>query len=183
MSNLYAYIIVIAVLVAGVGGIFIGFSLQDPAAVPEDVTPAPGATQADGSVLVRRVVPPATPTKPPHQLPKGSKEERRVSLTLQPKKADCPPLRMDLSLVQIDGGRRIVASSPDGEVIASQDMPLVTGMIPPAPKRWAAGLSSDYDRERFGAWVDRDIGRVRIGAEVIEDRGDISGRVRLGVTW
>lgn len=182
MSNLYACIIVLAVIVSGLGGAYIGYHWEGEKPVPEDVTPAPAVVQADNSVIAERLAP-AKPTKPPHQLPKGSKEERRVSLTIQPKQPECPPLKLDLSLVQVDGGRRIVASSPDGTIIKSMDMPLEAAFLRPKPRLWAAGISSDLERERYGAWVERDIGRIRAGVDVIEDRGDIEGRVRLGWTF
>lgn len=183
MSRLYLALLILVAMVCGAAGSFIGYHWGGAKPVPEDVTPAPAVTQKDGSVIAERVAPPAKPTKPPHQLPMGAKEERRFSVTVQPKKADCPPVSLDLSLVQVDGGRRVVASSPDGEIIAAQDMPIEAAFIAPKPRLWAAGISSDVERERYGVWVERDIGRIRAGAEVIEDRGDVSGRVRLGWTF
>lgn len=183
MGGLYALIILLAVLVSGAVGIVIGWHLHEPVAVPEDVAPAAGVVQADNSVITPRVAPPAKPGKPPHQLPKGAKEERRIAVTVQPKAEDCPPLSLDLSLVQVDGGRRVVASSPDGEVIASQDTPLEAAFVPAKPRLWAAGASADLRREKYGAWLDRDIGRLRIGAELVEEQGELSPLIRLGWTF
>jgi len=183
MSNLYAYVILAAVIVSGLGGAYIGAHLVDCDVVPESVTPAPAVKQKDGSVVAERASP-TTPTKPPHQLPKGAKEERRIAVTVKPKRADCPPLRLDLSLVQVDGGRRVVASSPDGEVIEALDVPMAPGFVAAPVRKWAAGGSASYRGELPGAWVERDIGRIRIGAEVHEDdRGGLAGRVRLGFTF
>lgn len=101
---------------------------------------------ADGSVkaakvpMPEKVVPPA-----PHIIPKGSKEERRISVTVKPAdpKRDhppfkpepdgqcrvpdtyvCPPVTVDLSIVRNDKGRDVIASSPDGTVLTAINIPI-----------------------------------------------------------
>jgi hypothetical protein len=184
MSNLYAYVILAAVIVSGLGGAYIGAHLVDCDVVPENTAPAPAVKQQDGSVVAERAAPPIKPAPPPHQLPKGSKEERRVAVTVKPSKPESAPVRLDLSLVQVDGGRRVVASSPDGKVIEALDMPIQRAFAAPPARKWAAGGSADYRGDQFGAWVERDIGRFRVGAEVLEDdRHGLAGRVRVGFTF
>lgn len=147
----------------------------------EVVSKAPEVRQGDGSLLAARE-PQAKPLPPPHAIPKGSREERRISATVSPAKPDCPPLRLDLSLVQDEaGGRRVVASSPDGEVIQALDMPVVAALLPQPTRPWAAGVSWTPREELGGVWLERDLGRLRLGADIEEaGRGELLGRVRVG---
>src|SRR3546814_7712432 len=90
-------------------------------------------------------------------------------------------VRTDLSLVQQDGGRRVIASSPDGTVIGGVDVPITQTLLPPTPHRWAAGANYDPFGQRYGAWVERDFGRLRVGADVNQsDRFVMEARVRVG---
>src|SRR5690606_9812540 len=110
-------------------GLFCGYQIRDSMSAPEVVTPAPEKRQNDGSLVLERA-PDPSPSPPPHALPKGAIEERRVSVVVRPKASEsasepaevpareCPPVRIDLSLIRdTDGGRRVIASSPDGKVI------------------------------------------------------------------
>ncbi|AXQ30471.1 hypothetical protein D0B54_18095 [Solimonas sp. K1W22B-7] len=161
------------------GGIIGWLAHEEPATVPEDTRPAPARRQPDGSLLARRASPPASP--PPHVLPPGSRERRRIAVTAQPTRPDCPPLTLDLSLVEMDGGQRIVASSPDGTVLDALDMPIVPTDLPAPRRNWAAGASVDLQRQHPGLWLDRDLGRFRVGIDlVMEEDGALQGRARLG---
>ena len=136
--------------------------------------------QHDGSLIAERT-PETAPAPAPHLIPRGWKEERRVSATVKPAKADCPLVDLDMSLVRDDeGGRRVVLSSPDGEVVSAKDIPIEPALIPAPPRRWAVGLAYEPDRRRSSVWVERDLARVRIGAEVSQSR---EARVRLGWTF
>lgn len=147
----------------------------------EIVASAPAVRQDDGSLVPARE-PQAKPPPAPHALPRGSKEERRISATVSPAKPDCPPVRLVLSLVQDGaGGRRVVASSPDGEVIQALDMPIVPALVPPPARPWAAGVSWAPREELGGVWVERDLGRLRVGADLEEaGGGELQARVRIG---
>lgn len=153
---------------------------------PEVVTAAPQVRQADGSVVAQRAQDPH-PAPAPHILPKGSIEERRESVTVAPSAAaaasGCPPVHVDLSIVRVDGGQRAVVSSPDGTVIDAKDIPIEAGIMPPAPKPWAAGLSYDT-QHAVGVWLDRDIGRLVVGAAVqrLQD-GRAEAQIRVGVRF
>jgi hypothetical protein len=128
--------------------------------------------------------PPAT-RKAPHTIPKGATEERRAQIKVKPPAPvldDCPPVTVDLSLVRDDKGRRIVASSPDGQVLSAIDMPIEVAMMP-TERPWAAGVSYGSDRTQ-GAWIERDLGRVRVGAEAIRETGGaVMVRARVGWVW
>jgi len=165
---------ILALAVAG--GIWLGRA-SVPVPVPEIVAPTPAQSLPAGAVVLERKPASATvkPIKP------GSKVERAVSVTVQPTREDCPPVTVDLQLIHEDGGRRVVASSPDGRVIAGLDVPVTPALIMPDRREWAAGLSCDPTRckETAGVWVDRDLGRVRVGVEARP--GEI--RARVGWTW
>ncbi|QKJ68014.1 hypothetical protein HQN60_15510 [Deefgea piscis] len=154
--------------------------------VSEVVTALPAVQQSDGSVIAARS-PVAKPSSAPHVLPTGSREERRIAVTVKPKPSanqasvlDCPPVTVDLSLVQSGDGRRIVASSQDGEVVSAIDMPLEASYIPPPAKVWAVGVSYSSDREK-GIWLERDLSRVRLGVDLAQSlSGKNTARVRAG---
>lgn len=181
LSRLYFYVAAFLALAHLLAGMWIGYQFRPDEPQAESIAPAPAERQADGSVVAPRVVAPARTEKPPHQLPRRAVEERRMSVKVQPHAPTCPPLLLDLSLVQLDGGRRIVASSPDGEIIDSLDMPLEAALLPPPVRSWGAGVSFDPRTDRSGVWLDRDFGRVRIGADLRQDRdGALTPAVRIG---
>jgi hypothetical protein len=170
------------------GAYLIGVKTTQPK--PEDVTAVPQVTQSDGSIVIERK-PEAKPTKAPHKIPKGSTEERRVNLKLKPDafvsddgcQCDPAPVSVNLSLVRDDQGRRVVASSPGGQIVGALDVPIEPALMPPEPHPWAAGLSYGHDKSA-GAWIERDLGRIRVGAEVIRQRDQtFQGRVRVGWAW
>lgn len=149
----------------------------------EVVTAAPAVQQRDGSVVAERA-PAAKLGKPPHLLPKGAKEERRVAVVVKPKEPDCDPVRIDLSLVRAGDGRRVVASSPDGTVISALDMPIIAGLVPAPARPWAAGGSYNPITRRAGVWVERDLARLRLGADVMQgETGELTAMVRVGWRW
>ena len=158
----------------------------------------PAVVQSDGSTILER-----TDTQPnaksAQQIPKGAKLERKMSVTVSPKivvasgirgngvmemsQEMSPPVTVDLSLVrEKDGSKRVVASSPDGAIVSGLDIPIET--LTYKSRVWAAGISVDPVHQVGGVWVERDIGRIRVGAEVGANRyHDFETRLRVGVTW
>ncbi|MDM4772752.1 hypothetical protein [Solimonas sp. SE-A11] len=185
MSRLYLGLWLLALLLGLLAGVFIGWHLHPaPRVVVEDLRPVAAQRQSDGSLIAARSAAPATPLEPPHALPRGSREERRIAVTVQPRREDCPPISLDLSLLQLDGGRRVLASSPDGEVIQALDLPLEATLVPPPKRGWAAGASLDQYAGQPGLWLERDLGRFRVGADLVMDEGGaLQGRARLGWTF
>ncbi len=199
MGRAAALLLIIAAAVLG------GWWWLQPAPVVE--TPAAAQRQADGSDVLERA--PTKSAKPAHQIPKGAKVERTVSVTVKPKEgppampglkapadglkpgpAACPPLKVDLSLVRLpDRTKRVVASSPNGEIVGGLDVPVETAAPPEEPARWAAGLSADPIHRLPGLWVERDVGRLRLGAEINRVRVLAWGpdgtqiRLRVGMTF
>jgi hypothetical protein len=169
--------IVVLVAVAGAG---LWWVTRAPPPVPEVITAAPQVIQADKSVIAERA-PDAHPPKPPHIIPKGYVEERRetVHVTTDVPKTD---VEVDLSLVRNGNERRVIASSPDGTIVSALDIPIEAGLIPPPPLKWAAGLSYSTQRET-GVWLEHDIGRLRLGAEVAKGAGKPRTEIRIGIAF
>lgn len=185
---------VLVLLTALVGvGLLIGYWLFGEAERREVMTPAPAVRQADGALVVERR-PVAKAGKPVHALPAESVEERRIQLHVQPQTQPtesafaldclCDPVQVDVSLVRdAEGGQRVVASSPDGEVLAGLDMPLTPMRLSAPPNTWAAGLSWSPRQRVAGIWLERDIGRLRLGAELLAQDSRLDPRLRAGWTW
>ncbi|WP_018606785.1 hypothetical protein [Uliginosibacterium gangwonense] len=183
--------------------LFVYVVFKTSAPQPENTAPAAAQSQADGSLILARTPPPTSDALPPapHVIPKGAVEERRISVTVkphplpakittppvdqssaQPAQADCAPVTVDLSLIRQNGGRRVIASSPDGIVIGGLDIPIESALLP-ASHPWAAGLSVGHDKSP-GVWLERDLGRIRLGAEALrEQSGTLQARLRVGWSW
>jgi len=180
-EKLAAVGLLVLVFVALAAGYWIG-SARAP--VPENTAPAPEVRQADGSLVLARV-PVASPPPAPHQLPKGSGEVRRATTTMRStSRPDCPPMTQTTSLVQDGDGLRMVTSSPDGEVIAGTDMVFRPLNLAPPLRPWAAGITYEISRDLYGIWIERDFGRLRIGAEIQQrDYDTVAAWVRAGLTF
>lgn len=162
--------------------------LPPPPVVTRNEPALPTVVQTDGSrVLERR--PTSRQQKPVAALPPGGKLERQVEVLVQPvapvtaqsEGTAPPPVKVDLSLVRMpDESRRVVASSPDGAVVGGVDIPVL-----PIERKlnWAAGISYGSSKTG-GVWIERDLDRVRLGAELLRNpRGDAEVRFRLGWTF
>jgi hypothetical protein len=160
-------------------GAWAGYKLT-PHAVHEDVTAAPAVRQDDGSMIAARA-PDAHPPAPRHIIPKGYTEERREAIVVTPAPA-ASSVEVDLSLVRNGTERRVIASSPDGQVVSAIDIPIEPALIPPASKPWAAGLAYGTDHS-VGVWIERDVGRLRLGVEVAKGAGAPRAEVRVGMAF
>lgn len=173
------------VVVIAAGGLW--WLTRTPPPVPEVVTAAPAQRQDDGSLVAERT-PDPKPAPPPHALPAGAREVRREQVTVAPAPAaaasGCPPVRVDLSLVRMpDNGQRVVASSPDGQVVSALDIPIEPALVPAPARPWAAGLSYDT-RHAVGIWVDRDVGRLVVGGALSRlPDGKTEAQLRVGVRF
>lgn len=172
---------VVLVIIAGLA---VAFWPAKP--IHEVTTAAPEVRQGDGSLIAERT-PQSHPAPAPHIIPSGYKETRRDSVTVAPSPAaaasGCPPVSVILSTVRSGNQQRIVASSPNGEVLAAKDEIIEPALLPPAPRPWAAGLSYDT-RHAVGVWVDRDVGRLVLGAAVARlPDGKAEAQLRVGVRF
>lgn len=175
----------VAAVLFAIAAVFV-WALWPAKPVPELMTPAPQVQQADGSMIAARA-PDAHPAPAPHIIPKGFTEVRRDTVTVAPTPAaaasGCPPVSVNLSVVRNGADQRVVASSPDGQVIAATDIPIEAAQLPPPAKPWAAGLSYDT-RHAVGIWLERDVGRLVLGGALSRlPNGRAEAQVRVGVRF
>lgn len=186
--------IALAVLACGIAAAAVGYWLGQPEPVQE--TAAPEQRQPDGSLKLERQ--PDPHAKPRQQIPRKAKVERVAQITVQPDAnaepgKPCPPVTVDMTLIRDPGGmRRVLASSPDGQVVGGIDVPVETAASAPEPKRWAAGVSWEPRNRTAGVWIERDVPVfsqvVRVGAEVNQvqtgiDAPGVETRVRMGFAF
>lgn len=127
--------------------------------------PAAAVRQGDGSLVLERK--PDAKAKPAAQLPARAKLERQIQVVVQPERADCPVCTVDLSLVRLpDDTRRVVASSPTGQIIGGLDVPVIpsTG----TERRWLAGALYNG---RWGGLVAREVGPFVVGGAITNPDG------------
>lgn len=79
-----------------------------------------------------------------------------------------------------DGTRRVVASSPDGEVTSGLDVP-VESAAPARVLKWSAGPTRDLLTARWGAAITRDVGPVRLALAVEPRSANNPGTAKVGV--
>lgn len=195
--------LLIAVLVVAIGIALAAYMFGVKTTTPkaEDISAAQSITQSDGSIIIARQPEPAPskdgrakqrPSPPPHKIPASTTEERRVAIQLNPDafvtETGCQctpsPVGLNLSLVRDDTGRRVIASATGGQILSALDIPIEPALMPPDQRPWAAGISYDPLNKSHGIWIERDIARLRIGAEAIrEQNGKAQARLRLGWVW
>jgi len=189
MNNVWTDRIVCAVV-----GLLLGLALAWWLYHPEHIAETHKAEvqQADGSVILERD-PDAVPPTPVPKLP--GKPARTVVVKVAPKPQPkpepvkpgpdgycpapkaCPALTVRLDLVNQDDGQRVVASSPDGEIVGGIDIPLQK-WVKRNENLWAAGVTYSADG-KAGGFVDRDLGPFRVGIEADAD----SVRLRAGIRF
>lgn len=163
-------------------------------ALPVVETAVPEVKQTDGSIIVERA--PDARAKPRHEVPKGAKVERVASVTVlggglkMPggEIKHCPPVTVELSLIrEMDGGKRVIASSPDGQIIKAIDIPIETATPIEEAKKWAAGMSWSPTLKTSGVWIERDVMRARVGIDLNQTRwqdfGPTGTEARIRVGW
>jgi hypothetical protein len=147
-----------------------------PADHPEDPILKPAGTLPKGAVVERNV---EVIVRPAPQLnTRGSQYDKDTHLEMpNPGAPDlsaafqCPDVKVDLSLVRMkDQTHRVIASSPDGKVIAGLDVPVSE---PPSfkPQRWTAqgmvGWDTKQGRQVFGGQVSRNLGPFTLSVGAI----------------
>lgn len=180
-DTLAAGCLLLLVAVSGGVGYWIGSSR---APVPEDMTPASAQRQHDRSLILARI-PDTKPKPPPHIIPHGDKEIRRVTTTLQPQSGTgctCKPIDLTTSLVREGGGLRVIQSAAGADITGGIDTPIVPLDLA-SVRLWAAGPSYDPFGRSWGGWIERDFGRLRAGADVYSDDGRPALRLRIGFNF
>ncbi len=178
-------------------GLGTGWMLWRPKPAPPAVYHPP-IQQGDGSQVIE--VKPDAHVKPPHQIPHGATVEDEVQVVVQPNQPaapaslppsgsvalepsrPCPPVTVDLSVIRMaDGTRRVVASSPDGSILRAVQIPVEAAKPQSKMLKWAAGPSWNPSDRTYGAWVERDAGPLRFGADLYQVREPIAAGGRLSV--
>ena len=192
---IYAGAVVVLILI----GLAIGWKFFAPD-LPKPEIYAPLSVQDDGSKVLERKH--QHDAKPAHKIPDGAKVERIVKievrslpekapsasqegsgLTDAPSKADCPPVKVDLSLVRLpDESRRVIASSSNGEIVGGVDIPVESARVYKELK-WAAGVTVNPLDSTLGGFLDRDLGPFRLGAEVNQIKDGIDARLKAGMRF
>lgn len=180
MSGIAKYVLIMA------AGFVLGAMLTwwqfRPVTVIEVATPA--VRQTDGSLVAERA-PGAIPVAA--TVPAGTKPMRTAQIRVKAKPAagsgagcSCDQVTVNTMLVrESGGGQRLVVSSPDGEVVRAVDSPLEPLQIQ-RPALWAIGGTYGTG-SRAGAFVDRDVGPFRLGAEIDQAAGeDWQARIKVG---
>ncbi len=173
-----AAVVVLAMMVSA----YFTWLLTKPKVVIE--TAAPAVVQADGSVIAEKA--PDASAKPKQIIPKGARVERIFQVKAKGQgiklpsgeTKDCPPVTIDMSLVrQEDGSKRVLVSSPDGQISKSLDIPVENVTAPAEAKKWGAGILFNPVSQTGGVWIDRDIGRIRLGVQLNQTRASLTSPV------
>lgn len=173
-------------------GLCLGYSAYYKPPVLEKYAPA--VRQHDGSLVLEKK--PAEKPTPKQAIPKGAKIERVVSVTVRPTPRAgigrpevskggeaCPDVTVDLTLVKnADDTRSVIASSPDGEVIAGVDIPRELLPKESSPPKWAIG-GMYYSNRGYAARVERDLGPLRIGADVLKTGNDLVAGIGIMIRF
>lgn len=115
---------------------------------------------------------PVTPQLPTDPIQPAIKPEEFLAA------ADCPPVTVDLSLVRDGaGGSRVIASSPDGDILAGIDTPVES---PPMQRkqRWAISYLRTFDNKQ-GGQVQYQRGPFIVGAGALPGTGFVSAGIRF----
>lgn len=145
-----------------------------PDAKPAAATPKGSTLVRKASITVQAKVPTATisgtfNTESIVQQAKMAIGDKQPAEQLMELAAECPPVTVDLSLVEMpDKSQRVVASSPDGNILGGVDIPVRDAKPQPEPKLWAAGAILNPFRQTVGVAVERDIGFLRVGADLMQ---------------
>lgn len=203
-------------ILAGAVGLFsaglgLGWWLNRPAVVVE--LPAPAVRQGDGSLVVERVDTKTQPAKPPHALPAGSKEERWVSVVVQPPRGvvvpskdsaeaarlvesvDHPAIAKDVPdscdcpPVQVDLSLVRMPDKTRRVIASSPDGKILSGVDVPIdpgelPARRPWAAGIMYTADRkFGGFLDRDLGPFRFGVEAFQTTTGWGAATRAGIRF
>jgi hypothetical protein len=174
-------------IVAGVfliiGGV-LGFKLapDQPKIIAESHAPA---IQLPSGGYVAERVPDAPVPKPIAKASKelGGRVVRAGSVTVKPKKEDCPEIQIDWGLIKKDEGHRMVFTSEDGTIIGAKDIPVETVEIVKHPK-WSAGVIAPIGNwSGAGPVVERHFGKLSIGVAAVKIHDEWNGLATVKVSW
>lgn len=168
-------------------GLTTGYRVYGPKPITTGEKAAPAETLSNGSLLIRRD-PDAKIPSLPKVLPEGAKVTRTVRLEFVPLPeipGPRPPVEIDLNVLKMpDGTTRILAETTQGKIVGGVDIPREPAR--PTPK-WAAGGMYSPGQKTWGAFLDRDLGPMRVGLEVtqtsLQGFRSVDAWVKVGVRF
>lgn len=199
MRNLI-YASLIALIIGLLGGFALGWKVYHKDVSTQKTTEhaADSTRQKDGSLILQKVV--DTIIEPAQIIPKNVFVDRIIKVVVTDTmwrdpvnvngELKCPPCttQVDLTIVKDKkkNERRIIASSPDGTVVAGIDVPYEE--IPPVKNPlWTLGISGSYDvinnTKRVGLYVDKTVGPFRLGGELGGWKQQAYVGARVGVNF
>lgn len=177
-------------------GLALGWKIYRPKKTQEAY--APPIVQKDGSIVIEKN--PNAKLEPKQIIPKGAVVERVIhveieplpmlipgsngtDLPAQPLSSPCSEVTLDMTIVRMENGRRVIVSSPNGRILKAIDVPYDSRIV--KDLKWSAGAIVGY--KSIGAYVERDIGPFRLGGEInriSRDRAqEWDGRLKVGVRF
>lgn len=193
------YALVVSLVFGVIVGLTTGWKLWSPKKVIQETSALAQRNEDHSLVLAKQ---PNAEARPAQQVPKGAVVERVVYVEVQPHgpsnvvppttsgstetahqvvPSSLPsPIRVDLTLYRLqDGTKRVVASSPDGEVVGGLDVPVEAAKPVPKELKWAAGAvygTTAWGDKSVGAFLDRDLAFARTGIELTKNTYALSSR-------
>ena len=193
----------LAVLLIFGGGVGLGWKLFRPKPVATVEVALPALRQTDGSLILERA--PDANAKPAQQIPAGAKVERIERIVVRPTAPSTsvaataptngsgqlaagpiPALpsttEVDLTLLRMpDSSERVVASSPDGEIVGGIDVPVAAA--PREPKQTALGGYDPINKAYLAGYL-RKVGPFQVGAVGTYSAANrFNGYVVVGLSW
>jgi hypothetical protein len=158
-------------------------SKPDPNAKPQHQIPAGAKVERVVSVQVRPRSIPAVGHPQTSAESRPVQEGRTLDSGEGRKTIPCPPVTVDLSLVRMkDQTQRVIASSPDGDIVGGLDIPVEQPKVQPDPKWIASGLVGYDVRQKckvYGGMVSRHAGPFVVHAGVIGQTGFVGVGIRF----
>lgn len=194
MTGLYTK--AIALLIAFAAGALAALWVQKEPTTAVIDPPAAEVRLKDGTTWGKRDAS-APVTQPAPTLPKGSTRSRtaEVVVRVKPKTTEqpgqacpqvtCPDvaLRLDTATAE-DGSSRLAGLiSEDGEIVSLNDHPVAPAVMSRSLP-WAAGATYTKELEAAGAFLERDVGRLRIGGSLAYGQeAKLVTEIRLGIRF
>lgn len=93
----------------------------------------------------------------------------------------CPPVDVEMVLIRnSDQTRSVILKSDNGEILNAVDIPVELAKPIQEQPKWAVGAVIDPFKQTYGAFIDRDLGFMRLGAQLNQRKqGDIPNEVWL----
>lgn len=178
----------LAAMVLGItGGLVCGWWLWKPHHAPVEAPAVAVQLPKSGAVAIERKPSASVPPKiaaAANELNRKAKLTRAATITVQPAQADCDPVELELGIVKLpDDTQRVILRSDNATITGGVDIPLATEQVVKELK-WAAGASYDPVERTYGVFLDRDLGLLRLSAEVRQshERG-ATALVRMGIRF